>query len=151
FMVAVRTLARHLVASSPSPAATLTHLNTALVADNPGGMFVTLAHGIYTPATGEIVLASAGHPLPLVRRADGRVEEIEHRTGRLLGYENGDLHLVDARLTLAPGELLVFYTDGFTEAREPQTRTLFGLERLSQVVSGFTPDLSLAACADRAN
>jgi sigma-B regulation protein RsbU (phosphoserine phosphatase) len=150
FMVAVRTLARHLVASSQSPAATLTLLNTALAADNPGGMFVTLAHGIYTPATGEIALASAGHPLPLVRRTDGRAEEIDHRTGRLLGYQNGDLHLADARLNLAPGELLVFYTDGVTEAREPETRTLFGLERLSQVVSGFRDDLSLAACADHA-
>jgi len=150
FMVAVRTLARHLAVSSESPAATLANLNAALVADNPSSMFVTLAHGIYTPATGEMVLASGGHPLPLLRLIDGRVEEIPHRTGRLLGYDNGDLHLTDARFTLSPGELLAFYTDGFTEAREPDTRQQFGLGRLREVVSGFVPDLALPACAERA-
>jgi len=150
FMVAVRTLARHFAVSSVSPAATLASLNAALVADNPSSMFVTLAHGIYTPATGEVVLASAGHPLPLLRFSDGKVEELPHRTGRLLGYENGDLHLTDARFTLSPGDLLVFYTDGFTEARAPETRQQFGLDRLREVVSGFLPDLPLPACADRA-
>jgi serine phosphatase RsbU (regulator of sigma subunit) len=150
FMVAVRTLARHLAISSESPAATLAGLNASLAADNPGSMFVTLTHGLYTPATGAVVLASAGHPLPLLRRADGRVEDISLRTGRLLGYEDGDLHLSDTGMTLAPGELLVIYTDGFTEAREPQTRAMFGLDRLREVVSGFTPDVELPACADRA-
>jgi serine phosphatase RsbU (regulator of sigma subunit) len=150
FMVAVRTLARHLALSCDSPAATLAGLNASLAADNPSSMFVTLAHGLYTPASGEVVLASAGHPLPLVRRADGRVEEISLRTGRLLGYEDGDLHLHDVRFTLDPGDLLAIYTDGFTEAREPQTRAMFGLDRLRQVVTGFTSDLELQTCADRA-
>jgi sigma-B regulation protein RsbU (phosphoserine phosphatase) len=150
FMIAVRTLARHLAVSSESPAATLTGLNSSLAADNSGGMFVTLAHGLYTPASGEVVLASAGHPPPLVRRADGQVDEVALRTGRLLGYEDGDLHLHDVRFTLDPGDLLVIYTDGFTEAREPQTRAMFGLDRLRDVVSGFTPELELPACADRA-
>jgi serine phosphatase RsbU (regulator of sigma subunit) len=150
FMIAVRTLARHLAVSSESPAATLSSLNAALAADNPSSMFVTLAHGIYDPASGETVLASAGHPLPLLRRASGQVEELPHRTGRLLGYENGDLHLSDARFTLAPGELLTFYTDGFTEARAPQSREQFGVERLQKVVSGFDGNLTLLACAERA-
>src|SRR5262249_49708080 len=48
FMIAVRTLSRHLAASGLSPAETLARLNTALAADNPSAMFVTLAHGIYT-------------------------------------------------------------------------------------------------------
>jgi serine phosphatase RsbU (regulator of sigma subunit) len=149
FMVAARTLARHLAVTAESPAATLTGLNAALAADNPSSMFVTMAHGIYAPETGEMVLASAGHPLPLRRRASGQVEEIAHKTGRLLGYDNGNLHLTDARFTLEPGELLAFYTDGFTEARDSR-REQFGLNRLMEVVSGFEPDLELATCADRA-
>src|SRR5439155_20212812 len=80
----------------------------------------------------------------------GEVEEIRHRPGRLLGYEDGDLHLTDLPFTLAPGELLVFYTDGFTEAREPETRQMFGLDRLREVVSAFSPELALPACADQA-
>jgi serine phosphatase RsbU (regulator of sigma subunit) len=149
FMVAARTLARHLAVSSESPAATLAGLNAALAADNPSSMFVTMAHGIYTPETGEMVLASAGHPLPLRRRISGEVEEIAHKTGRLLGYDNGNLHLTDARFTLAPGELLAFYTDGFTEARDAK-REQFGLPRLMEVVRGFESGLELPTCADRA-
>jgi serine phosphatase RsbU (regulator of sigma subunit)/pSer/pThr/pTyr-binding forkhead associated (FHA) protein len=149
FMVAVRTLSRHLAAACDSPAATLTKLNNALAADNPQGMFVTLAHGLYQPATGEVVLASGGHPLPLVRRADGRAEEVQGRTGRLLGYDDLALHLSDVRFTLAPGELLLFYTDGVTEARTPESKEMFGVDRLREVVGGLESGLSLPACADR--
>jgi serine phosphatase RsbU (regulator of sigma subunit) len=150
FMVAVHTLGRHLAADALTPSETLTRMNRALSADNPSGMFVTLAYGYCEPATGEIVLASGGHPLPLLRRADGTVEELNFRTGRLLGYEDGELHLHDARLTLAPGELLVFYTDGFTEAREPTKREMLGIERLKEVVASFDSSLSLPECADKA-
>ena len=150
YMVAVHTLGRHLAASGDLPSQTLTRLNGALAADNPSGMFVTLAHGLCDRATGEIVLASAGHPLPLIRTADGKVEQLNLKGGRLLGYDHGDLHLIDARLSLKPGDMLVFYTDGLTEAREPAKRQLFGVDRLSEVVAGFGADMPLAACADRA-
>jgi serine phosphatase RsbU (regulator of sigma subunit) len=150
FMVAVRTLIRHLAPAAPGPAEALARLNGALAVDNPSSMFVTLAHGIYTPGTGEVVLASGGHPPPLLRRPGGAVEEVSVQTGRLLGYEGGDLKLTDARLQLAPGETLVFYTDGFTEAREPAGRTMFGLERFQQVVRDFHPSAPLEECVARA-
>jgi phosphoserine phosphatase RsbU/P len=150
FMVAVHTLGRHLAASGASPSETLTLMNRALAADNPSGMFVTLAHGLCHPATGEVVLASAGHPLPLLRRSDGHVEEVAHKTGRLLGYEAGELHLSDAHFILDPGDLLFFYTDGFTEARDPSKRQMFGVERLKEVVAGFDPSTALPVGADRA-
>jgi phosphoserine phosphatase RsbU/P len=149
FMVAVHTLGRHLAADGDLPSQTLIRMNRALSADNPSGMFVTLAHGLYDPATNEVVLASAGHPLPLVRRAGGSVEELTHKTGRLLGYDGGELQLTDARVRLEPGDLLVFYTDGFTEAREPIQRQMFGLGRLKQLVATFDGSLGLQTCADR--
>jgi phosphoserine phosphatase RsbU/P len=150
FMVAVHTLSRHLATTGLGPSHTLTQLNQALAGDNPSAMFVTLAHGLYHPQTGEVVWTSAGHPLPLLRRADGQVSEIQHRTGRLLGYDTGELHLTDCSLTLNAGDTLVFYTDGFTEAREPLEREMFGLERLMKVVAGFEPTVPLETCADRA-
>jgi serine phosphatase RsbU (regulator of sigma subunit) len=149
FMVAVRTLSRHLASSGGSPASTLTKLNEALAADNPSGMFVTLVHGLYRPETGEMVLASAGHPPPLLRRADGRVEEVALRPGRLLGYEGMELNLKDTTMTVPPGELLVFYTDGVTEARPAGGKELFGAGRLRDVVGTLDGSLSLPACADR--
>src|SRR5262249_12031660 len=100
------------------------------------------------PATSELLLASGGHPLPLLRHADGRVEEVAVPNGRLLGFDDGDLHLRDMRLTLAPGQTLLFYTDGITEAREPEHKAMFCIERLMDVVRGFDNTLSLETCAD---
>jgi serine phosphatase RsbU (regulator of sigma subunit)/pSer/pThr/pTyr-binding forkhead associated (FHA) protein len=150
FMIAVRTLIRHLAPTAAGPADALVKLNAALAADNPSGMFVTLAHGIYTPETGEVVLALGGHPPPLLRRPHGEVVELAMQPGRLLGYEGSKLDIHDRQVALAPGETLVFYTDGFTEAREPVGRSMFGLERFQQVVRDFSESLSLQECVDRA-
>jgi serine phosphatase RsbU (regulator of sigma subunit) len=148
FMVAVRTLTRHLAAEGGSPARTLARLNEALAQDNPSCMFVTLAHGIYDPKTGEVVLASGGHPPPLLRRASGRVEGAPVRNGRLLGYPGGDLRLTDARFTLAPGDTLALYTDGFTEAQSPDGEAMFGVERLGEAFGGERTALPLERCAE---
>jgi serine phosphatase RsbU (regulator of sigma subunit) len=148
FMVAVRTLGRHLTGVGGSPSQTLSTLNDGLTQANPSGLFVTLAHGIFDPKTGDIVFASGGHLLPLIRRADGRVEELAYRIGRLLGYEGLDLRLHDTRFNLAPGETLVFYTDGVTEARRPESKEMFGLERLRAVIAQFEATLSMPRCAE---
>jgi serine phosphatase RsbU (regulator of sigma subunit) len=150
FMIAVRTLGRHLAHAAGSPAETLRKLNDALAIDNPSAMFVTLAHGIYDLRNGEIVLASGGHPAPLIRRVTGKVEEMEVRNGRLLGYQLGDLGLADFRLSLAPGETLILYTDGFTEANAPGDQGLFGLEHLKQTLGGGVTFLTLENCAEHA-
>jgi serine phosphatase RsbU (regulator of sigma subunit) len=150
FMIAVRTLCRHLASSEESPAQTLRRLNDALAEDNPSGMFVTLAHGVYEPECGDVTLASAGHPMPLLRTADGCVQEVAHPTGRLLGYKGEELHLSDKRFPLEPGDLLVFYTDGVTEARSPDRKAMFGASGLRELAHGFSLDMSLAACAQRA-
>jgi serine phosphatase RsbU (regulator of sigma subunit) len=149
FMVAVRTLCRHLATVGDSPARTLARLNNALAADNPSGMFVTLAHGLYDPAAGQVILASGGHPPPLLRQSDGRTEEVPLTTGRLLGFDEGDMHLTDITLTLPPGATLAFYTDGALEAREPVAKTMFGLERLRTVVQSFDDGQPLSAWADQ--
>jgi serine phosphatase RsbU (regulator of sigma subunit) len=150
FMVAVHTLFRHLASSAASPAATLSKLDLALAADNPSDKFVTVAHGLYAPRSGEIVLAAAAHPKPLLRRANGQVEEVPLRTGVPIGYGELKSDLADARLTLAPGETLIFYTDGFTEARVPESRQMFEDDGLRQVLGGPQAALPLRACADAA-
>jgi serine phosphatase RsbU (regulator of sigma subunit)/pSer/pThr/pTyr-binding forkhead associated (FHA) protein len=149
FVAAVCTLARHLAGAGGSPADTLARLNDALAAHNASPMFVTLAHGTYDPRTGAAVLASGGHPRPLLRHADGRVQEIPCPPGRALGIAAGDLKLADTRLDLAPGETLVYYTDGFTEAMAPDGRTLFGRERLAAVLGEASAHLSLENWAER--
>jgi serine phosphatase RsbU (regulator of sigma subunit) len=150
FMMAVRTLGRHMAATSDSPAKMLMALNETLAQDNPAAMFVTLVHGIYTPTTGEVVLASGGHPMPLLRHANWTVEELHHRPGRPLGYSGIDLRLKDFRFTLVPGDTLVFFTDGVIEAREPVKKDMFGPDRLRDLVKQFDITQSLPAIADLA-
>jgi len=135
FMVAVVTLARHLAGAGGSPAETLARLNDALATHNSSSLFVTLAHGIYDPRTGAVVLASGGHPRPLLRHADGRIQEIPGPAGRALGIAAGNLKLTETHRVLAPGETLIYYTDGFAEALAPDGRTMFGLERLAAVLA----------------
>ena len=150
FMVAVRTLCRHLATEVARPAALLAKLDEALAADNPSCMFVTLAHGVYDPARGEVLLTSAGHPPPILRRADGRIEPLDLRPGRLLGYAEGPLRLAEVRLKLDPGDTLVFVTDGLLEARSADVRTMFGPDRLAELAKHFPPQRPLADCAEEA-
>jgi sigma-B regulation protein RsbU (phosphoserine phosphatase) len=149
FMVAVRTLCRHLVKESDQPAQLLNKLHAELGFDNPSCQFVTLAHGLFDPASGEVVLASAGHPPPLLRRKDGSVETIALATGRPLGCLDVPPRIVEVRLTLAPGELLFFYTDGLLEARSALDKSLFGADRIAELTKTFGPDTSLADAAEQ--
>ena len=150
YMIAVRTLCRHVAKEVDHPAQLLAKLNTELAADNPSCMFVTLAHGIYDPLTAEVVLASGGHPAPVLRRADGTAESIPLKPGRLLGYGDEVLKFPEMRLTLQPGDALVFYTDGFFEARAADHKTMFGPERIRALVHDFLPTRPLAECAEAA-
>jgi serine phosphatase RsbU (regulator of sigma subunit) len=150
YMVAVRSLSRHLGMTGETPAATLAQLNTALAADNQSGMFVTLIHGLYRPQTGELAVAVGGHPAPLLRRADGRVETLHFPSGQFLGYQGGEMGWKDSFLTLAPKETVIFYTDGFTEAYMNNRAQMFGLDNLREAVGGPRTQMSLAACCDEA-
>ena len=148
FMIAVRTLARHLAATQTTPAQMLEALNHALVADNPTALFVTLLHALYDAATGEATIVSGGHPPPLLRRADGRVEEVKVASTTMLAYAEFTQPPAETRLVLQKGETLIFYTDGMTEAFSPD-RKMFGVERLKAALGGSAA-LPLADCAERA-
>ncbi len=150
FMIAVRTLIRHLTPSAHSPADLLRRLNKALTDDNPTALFVTLLHGVYDRADGSVMFASGGHPPPLLRRRDGRVEEVPLPPGLLLGSVS-EPRIGDTRLSLEPGETLILYSDGFTEAFAPDRKEMFGRERLCEVLGGARTSLSLEACAEEAS
>ena len=107
----------------------LRRLDAALCADNPTNLYVTLAHGVYDPRDGGVVLALGGHPAPLLRHADGRIEPVDARPGLMIGNAPVEPVYTDKALTLAPGETLILYTDGYTEAFTPD-REMFGVEGL---------------------
>src|SRR5262249_28805841 len=81
FMIAVRALTRHLARAAAGPAQLLCRLNDALKVDNPTHLFVTLVAGYYDERDGSVLLASGGHPAPLLRRADGPIEPVALANG----------------------------------------------------------------------
>ena len=149
---AVTALARHTMRAAAAyesrPSGVLRLLHTAL-RDQTGdeGRFCTIcyAHLKVAPNSIEIELACGGHPLPLVVHPDGRVTPVG-RLGTLLGSDIEPL-LTDVRVTLGPGQVLVFYTDGVTEVRR-RRQEIFGhreLVALLERCAGLPPD----AVADR--
>ncbi len=153
FMIAVRTLFRHLAPSSKTPAELLQQLHVALAADNPTNKFVTLLHGIFDPGDNSVRLVSGGHLPPLLRRADGSVSLVEVQPGPVIGFsllpvcDIGELTPKETRIVLGPNETLMLYTDGFTEAFDPERKNMFGVERLSDAFGGPRTQLPLDQCA----
>jgi sigma-B regulation protein RsbU (phosphoserine phosphatase) len=103
----------------------------------PSGRFITTGHVLYKPDTGEVLWARAGHGPALVRRkATGRVEQL-YGEGFPIGFLSGEPYEL-IRDHLQPGDLLILYTDGLTEAQN-RAMEQFSLERLCQVIAD-TPD-----------
>ena len=136
---AVTALARYTIRAitlkEDRPAEVLAALNEAMLQQLPEDRFCTLACVRLEPKDGSLGVGAdvsrAGHPSPLVVRADGSVEEVGP-PGRVLGVFP-DAELGSASLRLMPGETLVLYTDGVTEARSPDGE-FFGEERLRDLL-----------------
>ena len=137
---ALTSLARHsiraLARDDPPPSAALERLNEAIIAER--GLeprFSTVAYARLAPGGRGVAatVSSAGHPLPLLVRAAGRVEPLG-RPGTLLG-PFAEVRVHDDAAELAPGDALVLYTDGVTEAR--RGGVMFGEDRLQGLLSGL--------------
>ncbi len=131
FMAVARSLLRGAAMSAASPVAALQQANLSILKDTESGMFVTMYYTILHPG-GRITGVNAGHNQPLLYRAQQQACEFLPRGGRPLGWFE-DLPVRPVEYTLAPGDVLVCYTDGLTEA-ENIRREPYGEERLVEVV-----------------
>jgi len=132
FMAVARTVIRNLTGHCAGPAATLRQANEVLREGNVGSMFVTLFLGWYDTVSGRLRYANAGHPRPCVVDVEGHVDSAGEVTGPILGILP-DQDYTDGEISLAPGESLVLYTDGLSEARDPAGE-FFGTERLARLI-----------------
>lgn len=133
-------LARHTVRAigrtSSSPAEVLGFLNGALRRHTAVASFCTVGCASIAARPGggfDVQVSSGGHPFPLLLRADGALEEVEV-IGTMLGVSDVP-DLTEVSLALAPGDALVLYTDGVTDARRVGGER-FGDERLLAAVRG---------------
>lgn len=132
FMALSRTLLRASAIDGRPPVAVLQRANRLILADSRAGLFVTCFYAQIDPATGQIAFANGGHNYPLLyRHATGQVTPLAAQ-GIVLGIIP-DPHFAPGELTLEPGDVLLFYTDGITEAMNPE-RELFGDDRLAAVL-----------------
>lgn len=114
-------------------------LNTQICRHSPGSRFITLFYGVYTPNTGALTYVNAGQNPPLLLRRDGPIERLGS-TGIALGmFESSTYEAVQT--TVRPGDLLVLYSDGITEAENPAGQPFeeSGLERFLAARGGDSP------------
>jgi len=134
YMALSCTLIRTYAAEYPTqPELVLSAANRRIMMDTRTSMFVTVFYGILDPAAGILTYCNAGHVPPyLLSAQNGDAVQTLRRTGPLLGIFE-DAIWEQRTVQLAPGDALVLYTDGVTDA-EDGTREFFGQERLLEIV-----------------
>ncbi|HEY2394452.1 MAG TPA: SpoIIE family protein phosphatase [Rudaea sp.] len=132
FMARTITSANSRALAIEQPEQLLCQLNADLCVGNDDCMFVTLLCGVLDLASGRLMLASAGHDAP-IRVGEGGAVRIEVETGGPLGLDP-EMTFPRAQAQLAPGESVVLYTDGVTEALDPDG-ALYGEQRLFRVLT----------------
>jgi sigma-B regulation protein RsbU (phosphoserine phosphatase) len=134
FMAVVRTLLRDLCHNFDDPGRILTRANNILCEENENCMFVTLLLCIYDINTGDMRFANAGHNEILRLKNDGTFANFGFTGNMAMGIvPDSDYRTVSENIK--PGDLLVMYTDGITEAISSE-QVLYGIEKLSELVSG---------------
>ena len=136
FMVISKTLLKTEGLRGYSPDEMLCRVNNILCPDNDATMFVTLFCVILDLETGEVEYANAGHNPPLICSGDGCFEFMDVSKSFVVG-PMPDTEYQSVRSTLNPGDIMFLYTDGVTEAMNPEHQQ-FSEERLKDYLSSLS-------------
>jgi phosphoserine phosphatase RsbU/P len=132
FMALSRIVVRVNANLHPDPAEVIRNANAVIAADSKAGMFVTLFYGVLDAQNRSIAYVNAGHNPPLLCRGiDGTISEIP-ATGMAVGALE-DAEYASGTVAFEPGDVMVLYTDGITEA-ENASQEMFGEERLHETI-----------------
>ena len=132
FMAVSRTIIRSKGMQGCSPSECLSESNALLAAYSVEDMFVTVFYAIFDTKTGLVRYCNAGHNPPHILRSDGSIEELPMSKNTILGVFDG-LEYAEDSLQLNPGDTLVMFTDGVTEATDADYQE-FGAERLDAIL-----------------
>jgi serine phosphatase RsbU (regulator of sigma subunit) len=134
FMTLSRTMIRTAALSSGSPVEALVRANALILNDNRSDLFVTAFYAVVDTRTGTVTYANAGHNRPLwLQAGTGQIQELA-AGGIILGIFD-EIELEERQVQVAPGDILLLYTDGITEAMDAAGQE-FGTERLGAVLAG---------------
>ena len=135
FMAFSRTIIRSKGMQYDTASACMMESNRLLAAYSVDCMFVTVFYAIYNTKTGLVTYSNAGHNSPHLLRSDGTVEELPRQSDVMLGVFDM-IEYKEASLQLEPGDTLVMFTDGVTEAMNPENKE-FGTGQLMTILSGL--------------
>jgi serine phosphatase RsbU (regulator of sigma subunit) len=130
-MTSLQARVRVLAEEPTDVASMMTRLNRATAANCPANRFISFFFSVLDPRTGELTYANAGHNPPMIARADGTMERLDG--GGLLMGIMPSAEYESYRVQLQPGDVLVLYSDGVTEATNPLGEE-FEEERLAEVL-----------------
>lgn len=133
FMAVARTNLRLVACGSSGPSECLRKTNDLLCTQNPMYLFVTIFYGVFDPVSGVLSYANGGHNPPIVRRADGTIVMLASLGDTALGIIE-DANFQEHIHQFLPGDSLVLYTDGVTEAFNSEWQE-HGEERMVNQVS----------------
>ena len=162
FMAVSRTLLKAIASQVVNPGESLRRINSMLIPESSGRMFVTIFYGVLNTRTGEVQFSFGGHNPPYIKRREGPVERLNHESGFLLGMLD-DMEYDVHKIILHPGDTILLYTDGVTEAMNSkeelfeESRLESSLQRLNgsplkEMLDGINADLmEFAAGAPQAD
>lgn len=142
FMVIAKTLLKNYTQMGMEPKTVFETVNRLLCDGNDAGLFVTAWMGVLDISSGVMTYVNAGHNPPLLKKADGAFEYLRDRTGFVLAGMEGVKYRQNT-LIIRPGDRLLLYTDGVTEATDPDQK-LYGEERLRSFMNSHA-DIATAA------
>lgn len=146
FMAMTTTLFKASALSGASAGKIMDRVNAELARENAAEMFVTAFAGILDLRDGTVEYSDGGHEAPFIVRADRSVERLAKQQGMALGVFE-DVSYRTARFVLAPGDALVLFTDGVSEATDKDER-LFTTDGIRAALESVRADPSARLIAE---
>ena len=143
-MAFVRPVMRSALDRSGDPVQALELTNRILVDERRTGLFVTILAGVLELDTGRFTFANAGHEMPLLVPGDGSEARWLEGGGPLVGMF-GRLDLTPLSVEIRPGDRLLLYTDGITDAASPAGER-FGIDEFARLANGSSGGAAEDTC-----
>ena len=133
FMAMCRTMIRSIAFSGVNPAQALAKTNDLILKESTADLFLGAIYATLAPDKGKMIFANGGHSRPLWYRNETK-EIIELRSDGIILGTFEEISIEEKEITIAPGDLMLFFTDGVTDAMDA-TGALFGTAPLSQMIT----------------